>query len=825
MNDVRFALRILARNPGSTALIIFLLALGTGASTTIFSLFDAVLLRPLPVQHPEELVWMVQRLPKPLGVRSEFPYAYYKALRDRSKTLSSVFAETVWQDHFRMTQPEPAEDITVHGVTPEFFDALASRPFMGRFLTSDDATRNFDTPPAVLSYSFWRKRFGANAAWVHGQTLAINGHRFSIVGVMPRGFHGLSVDSGPDVRIPLPAYSLLAPEFNLDRADFALAGRLRPGVTPTQAQMECVTIWRPVLQDYYRNIEKMSPESVSRLLKRGMEVQSLERGTSVLRDNFGDVFKLLMASVSLLVVIVALNVAGLLLAKAAARQREMAVRLAIGGTPLRLARLLFAESILLSAFGATGGLIVALIMMPLAVRSLPPVRDLYTAIVPISLDAGLNWRVFLFLIASSVVTTIIFAVSPVVATLRLSIDHVLRGMRSSTSFRGRQVLIAAQIALCTFLLASAGLLVRSFERLRATPSGFAIDSIATFRCDAGISKYPPGVINALIERVRETPGVISAAISSSGVLRGHGLFMTAVPAGRRITRADFINSNANRVSRDYFSTMGMHLVAGRNFIPGDAPQPKQTTPAKAIVNEAFVRQLFPGSDGIGKLFGTGVEGSIAPAANEIVGVVSDAKYRSLRDPIRPMAYSLETNFDSDFMLNVRARMAPEVIIEPVRRGLAAAAPGLALLETGTLAQAAAETTAPERVTATLASLFGAIATLLAGVGAYGLLAYAVTQRRREIGIRMALGAQPTHVAKLIAAQTLAMTVTGIAAGLGAALVIGPAIRSLLYGISPQDPTALALAGIFVLLIAIAATIGPVSDAVQTPAAETLRIEV
>ena len=833
MNDVRLGLRILARNPGSTALIVSLLALGTGVSTTIFSLFDAVLLRPLPVRHPEKLVWMVQRLPKPIGMRSEFPYSYYKALRDRSKTLRSVFAETEWHDQFQMTEPEPAEEITVRGVTPEFFEALGSRPTLGRFLTTDDATRNFDRPPAVLSYEFWRKRFGSNAGSIQrqstgqtlGQNLAVNGHRFSIVGVMPRGFYGLSADSGPDIRISLQAYTLLMSEFKVDQAEFALAGRLKPGVTLAQAQMECLAIWRPVMQDYYQHIEKVSPENLSRLLKHGMEVQSLERGTSLLRDNFGDVFKLLMASVSLLVVIVTLNVAGLLLARAAARQREMTVRLAIGGTPLRLARQLFTESIVLAAFGAGGGLIVALITMPLAVHALPPVRDVYTSIVPISLEAGLDWRVFSFLLASAVVTMIIFTVSPVVATLRLSIDHELRVARSSSTFWGRQLLITAQIALCTFLLASAGLLVRSFEHLRTTPSGLAIDSIAAFRCDVGTSKYPPGVVDALIERVYEIPGVISASTSSSGVMRGHGLFMTAVPTGQRITRADFMNSNVNQVSRNYFASMGMRVLAGRDFIPSDAPQPKQTTSVKAIVNEAFVRQLFPGSNGIGKRFGMGTEGSMASAADEIIGVVSDAKYRSLRDPIRPMAYSLKTDFDSDFMLNVRTRMAPERIIQPVRRALASAAPGLGLVETSTLAQAVDESTAPERITAMLASLFGAMATLLAGIGTYGLLAYTVTQRRREIGIRMALGAQPAHVAKLIAGQTVAMTVTGIVAGLGADFLSGPAIRSLLYGISPQDPRALAAAVIFVAVIAVTATVGPVSDAVQTAPAETLRIDV
>ena len=199
MNDVRFALRILARNPGSSALIVSLLALGAGASTSVFSLFDAVLFGPLPVSHPERLVRMVQQFPKPIGARSQFPYAYYKALRERSKTFGSVFAETASGEHYRMTEPGPGEEITVHGVTPEFFDALGVPPLLGRLLKADDATRNFDTPPAVLSYDFWRKRLGGNAVAVQGQTLAINGHRFSIVGVMSRGFHGLSVDSGPEI--------------------------------------------------------------------------------------------------------------------------------------------------------------------------------------------------------------------------------------------------------------------------------------------------------------------------------------------------------------------------------------------------------------------------------------------------------------------------------------------------------------------------------------------------------------------------------------------------------------------------------------------------
>ncbi len=767
----------------------------------MFSLYDAALMRPLPVSHPEQLVRMVQRLPKPLGLRSEFPFAYYTALREHSKMLESVFAETVWSDYYRMTEPEPAEEITAHGVTPEFFEALGVRPFLGRFPQSGGA---------VVSYQFWHRRFGGSSDSLKEQTLTIHDHVFPIVGVMPRGINGLSVDSGPDVRIPLRDYVTLSPDIKLEQ--FEVAGRLRPGVTLAQAQAECLSIWRAVMKDYYREIEKVPAESAARLLARGMELQSLERGTSVVRDNFGDVLKLLMASVGLLLVIVFLNVAGLLLARAAARQREMAVRLALGATRLRLVRQLMVEGLLLAAGGAGGGLIVSLIMLPLAARMLPPIRDMYTAVIPVALDADLNWRVLCFLVASSVAATIIFTIVPAMATART--------VRSKISFRGRQLLITAQIALCTFLLAAAGLLVHSFELLRATPSGLATDSIATFHCDPGASKYPAGAMDALLERVRQVPGIVSVATSSSGVLRGHGLFTTAAPAGQRITHSDFLDANANVVSRDYFATMGMRLQAGREFLPSD----NQEKPAKVIVNEEFVRRIFPHTSGIERLFGAGTEGSVAPAADQIVGVVSDAKYRSLRDPIHPMVYSLQAGSDSNFILNVRTSANPGSIIGPVREALSSVAPGLAVLETGTLAEAVEEITAPERMTASLASLFGAMAALLAGIGTYGLLAYAVAQRRREIGIRMALGAKPGNVARLVARQTFAMTSVGVTAGLGGAMIAAPAFRSLLYGISPLDPVAMIVAGIFVIVVSALATVGPASQAVQIEPAEALRLE-
>lgn len=820
VNDIRFALRMAARNPGSTALIVALLALGIGATTTIFSLFDAVLLRPLPVRHPEALVRIVQELPR-LGTRSSFPFAYYEALRGHATTVVT-FGETGHDMHFRMTEPEPAEQITVHAVTPDFFESLGVRPLLGRVLMPDDEARNAGTPPAVLSYAFWRRRFRGDPGVVRGETLELNGHRFAIVGVLARDFNGLSVDTAPDVRIPDRAFPLIG-DSKLESAFFELAGRLKPGVSRLQAQAECLAIWRATMPDYYRSVENEPPEGVAALLRRGMKLESLKRGTSILRNSFGNVFKLLMASVSLLVLIVGLNVAGLLVARAAARQQEMAVRLAIGGTPLRLARQMVIEGLLLAVFGAVSGLLITTIATPLALHMLPPLRELSTAIVPLSIDVGVNRRILLFLVALSIVITLIFTVSPVLTALRLGIDNVLRTARSSRSLRGREALIILQIALCTFLLVSADLLVRSFQRLRETPSGFSRDSVATFTCDFEGYKQASGILTLLENRIQEIPGVLSVATSSIGVMRGHGMFASVVPEGKRVGKADFMDSADNAVSLDYFRTMSMRILAGRDFVPADIPQPKQTTPVNAVVNENFAHRFFASVDPLGKRFGWAVEGSIAKGKFQIVGVVSDAKYRSLKEPIRPMFFTLQPDFDS-FVLNVRTRIRPEQILEPVRKTAASVAPGLPFLEVNTLAHEVEESTAPEEITAVLASLFGVTAMLLAGIGTYGLLAYAVTQRRRELGIRMALGAQPANVASLVARQTSVMAASGIVLGVAAALAASTAMRALLYEISAHDPKSFLTAAGFVALIAALATVAPVMDAIRVQPAETLRLE-
>jgi predicted permease len=825
IEDLRSAVRMLTRHPHSTALIAGLLALGIGACTSVFSLFDAVFLRSLPVHRPDELVTLVQYF-RPLGYRSEFPRAYYRSLRDESKSLT-VFGQTDWPTEFVMSEPAPAEEITLRAVTANYFQALGVSTLYGRPLLASDARSQSGVPPVVLSYDFWERRLNGNRQVVHGQSILINNRYFTVVGVMPPEFNGVSVDTAPDVWIPLRAFPSIA-GVTTQQIDLGLDGRLRPGFTLPEAQAECRTIFQSTMKDYYLNIAKLPPQTARAMLRRKFAVQSLAHGTSTLRENFGSVLKLLLASAGLLLLVVCSNVGGLLLAHAATRQQEFAVRLALGATRKRLVRQAIAEGAVLAVLGATGGLLIARAAIPLIPRTLPTMRSIDTTIVPLSIHLGFSGRIPLFVLGASFITMVLFSASPAVFISRSRLESVLRSVRASSAIRGRQVLMALQIALCTFLLAIAGLFVRTIWQLDHVKSGMDVDHIETFTGNLARYKNSAAFLKTLTERVRQIPGVISCAVSSMGVMREHGEFTSVAPAGQRMTQAEFLDTATNDVSPGYFETMGMHVLEGRGFLATDVPKPKTKAPVVAVVNEAFVRRFFPNTDPVGKLFGMPASGvtepqGVAQAQFEIIGVVSDAKDRSLRESIPPMFYTAQTKF-SGFVLYIRTPLQPEAIVEPVRKLWQSTGPGVPFLEVDTLAEEVRQTTADERLTAALSSVFGAIAALLAGLGIYGLLAYLVTQRRREIGIRMALGAEAGHIAQLIGGQALIMTAVGAAVGLGSALIAAPAIRSLLYGISPEDPRSLAASILFVTVTVALATLVPVVRAIRTEPAETLREE-
>src|SRR5262245_14729995 len=638
MSDLRFAVRMLARSPGFTLVAVVLLAVGVGANALIFSIFDAVLWRPLPVDHPEELVRMVKRIPR-IGTASTFHNSFYEALRQRSTTLSGVFAEAAID--VAMNQPTPAEQIRVHLATPGFFEVLGVPALAGRTLTEDDAKGNPGTPPAVLSYGFWRRRFNGDPDAV-GRTIVLHGHRFVIVGVMPRAFNGISVDSTPDVRVPLRTFPELWTEpeaFDIEKAALDLGGRLKPGVTLARAQAETLAIWRAAIEPY------SSGQRVGRGVfddpHSGMALDPLAQGISILRERYAGALRLLLVSVG-----------GLLLTRVAGRREELGVRLALGATRTRLARQMFTESFLLTGLGAAGGALLAVVLTPFVDRALPPLRDIAARRLALSVDLGPDWRVLWFSFAISALTALVSGGALALTASRTTVASALRGARSSGGWRGRQVLVVFQIALCTLLLSTTALLVRTFEQLHTLDAGFDRDRVVTFTADPSLSGYTApqerALLLALTGRLRAMPDVVSVAVAARGVMRSRGIGMTVALPGQQPSPADFLNTNLNAVSPDYFATMGMRIVAGRDFTDADDPEAK---PGKVIVNQAFVRRFFPNIDPLGQGFGAGPPQRAVGRMFEIIGVVSDAKYRSMREPMMPAVYRFAHDFDS-FVLHV-----------------------------------------------------------------------------------------------------------------------------------------------------------------------------
>jgi predicted permease len=556
MNDLRGALRTLSKSPGFTLLAALLLAVGIGANAVIFGALDAILLRPLPVKHPEQLVHIVRDIPR-IGHQSSFAYSFYRDLLEHSNTLSIAFGEE--EEQVSMEKPAPAEEIRVHLMTPEYFDALNASALLGRTLGAADAKESDTALPAVLSYGFWRRRFEGDRGAV-GRTVQLHGHTFTIVGVLPREFNGISAETAPDVCVSLRAAPLLETRGQIHPMEsqaLDLSGRLKPGVTLAAAQQEIRAMWLK------------TPDGAQAPPTQPLVLDSLEHGTSILRQRFSGALRLLIASVALLQLMVCANLAGLLVARGVRRSGEMAIRLAIGATRARLVRQMLAESAVLTVLGAAGGIALAFFGAPMLARGLPPVRDLLTTRLTLAVDFAPNARVLLYSVLISALTALLFGMAPALAAARVSLDSVLRGARSAGGWKGRQFLLVLQIALCTLLLAGAGLLVRSFRQLRDMDPGFASARVVSFTANPALAGYTTEqgrtLWRTLIDRIRELPGVDSVAAASRPLMRGSGMKTTIVPAGQRSTPADFLSASLNTVTPDYFDTLGLRLLAGRTL--------------------------------------------------------------------------------------------------------------------------------------------------------------------------------------------------------------------------------------------------------------------
>src|SRR5580692_5715556 len=778
--DLRFGVRLLVKSPVFAITAALLLAIGISANTLIFSLINALLLRPLPVSHPENLVRVVEVHPNDF-VTWMLPYKFCEASASRDAELSEAICQGEADVGF--TDGNSTERVRVHLVSPNFFSSLGVQPRLGRALNPEDERTG--APNAVLSYDFWQQKFQGNASVV-SRKIVLSGHPFTIVGVSPKEFNGLTVDTSPAVRVPASADRFLVKMEPYARfLSGQVFGRLRKGVAFELANADADPLLHAAYEEAEKDAEAADPQAppAKSVIESRLRLEPIANGVSTLRAQFSRSLEVLMAGVAMLLLMACANVAGLLLARSTARSQEMSIRLALGASPGRIVRQLLTEGLLLALLGGAGGILLTAALLPLLVRGLPPIRDRAAVLQPLAVHVSFDFRVLGFAVGAVVLTAILFALSPALKCARAEVANTLRSSRTTTpGLLSRNLFVIAQVAICTLILMGADLLVGTLERMRSMNPGFQQDHIVSFTIDPGLVGRTPeqsrSLSKRLLDKVAALPGVSAASIASRALMRGTGVKSTYGAAGSPIGRADFLNSSLHDVTPGYFATMGLSLLAGRTFDWFDRSAAK---PRKAIVNQTFARKFFPGKNPLGQRFGNAGANGIAEADEEIIGVVSDAKYRSLREPIPPTVYSpVVDGFDSTFTLYVRTGQAPQAMIAPIRQALHSLDPEMPLIEVQTLHEEVEASLWQERLLALLSTIFGAIAALLASIGLYGALDYAVKSRTREIGVRMALGAQPARIVGLFSREALLLSGIGLALGLGAYASAAVWIRQVLY---------------------------------------------
>ena len=824
-HNLRFGVRLLAKSPLFSATATLLLAVGISANTLIFSIVNGLLLRPLDVSHPENLVRLVEVHPNDF-VTWDLPYNFCNDVASGDTDFSEVICQGEGDVSFKYGTS--TERVRVHFVSPNFFSSLGVRAYLGGVLApEDERTRALN---AVLSFGFWQQRMHGDTSVV-GREIILGGHPFTIVGVSPESFNGLAVDTSPDIRVPASVDRLLIkPDGDMNPAArplFAqIFGRLRSGLTLERADAE---VDRSLHEAFQKEIDIVFPRTNTPegIIRSRLRLESIVNGVSTLRAQFSRSLAFLMAGVALLLLMACANVASLLLARSAARGQEMGIRVALGASPGRIVRQLLSEGLLLSVLGGLAGILVTIVCRPLLLRGLPPVRDRGAVLQPLAVHIPIDLHVLGFAFSIMILTTVLFALSPALRCARTDVTSALKDTRTTTRrLLTGDLIVMAQVGICTLLLMGATLLVETLERMRSLNPGFDADRVLTFTIDPSVRGYTPNQSRALsktlLDKVRTLPGVSAVSIASLGLMRGTGVKATFGAAGARITPTDFLNSSLNTVTPGYFETMGMHLLAGRVFSWFDRNQGK---PQKVIVNQAFARDFFPSKNPLGERFGFPGPAGLAAADNEIIGIVSDAKYRSLREPIPPTVYSAAVDgFDSGFILHVRTDQRPEALIAPLRTLLRSLDPELPFIESRTLREEVDASLWQERLLAALSTTFGVVAVFLASIGLYGALDYAVKSRTREIGVRLALGAQPMEIVSLFSRQTWVLTTGGVIIGLCAHAAVSGYLRRILYDLQPWEPTSLVSVVFLVCLLAAGATAPAIYRAARVDPSTALRGE-
>ncbi|HZF41248.1 MAG TPA: ABC transporter permease [Blastocatellia bacterium] len=831
--DLRFGLRMLLKTPGFTLAAALSLALGIGANTAIFSLIDAVLLRSLPVREPEKLVLFGKG--EGVGETDDFPdrswdlfsYPFYREMRRRNEVFSDVAAtlSMSWTVHGVVNSNWASGEmlrINVQPISGSYFSTLGVHAGLGRVITDADDQVAGAHPVAVVSHAWWESRLGADPAAV-GKTVTIDKVAYTIIGVAPKEFFGATVGQAPDMWIPLAMETQLPPGHwkgreNPEWQSLHLIARLKDGVSAEQANAAVNLLFKQSLQE--RAGAQVSTERLQDIQHAYIELTPAGRGISYLRGEFSLSLQILMAVVGVVLLIACANVANLLLARAAARQKEFAVRMALGAGRTRLIRQLLTESVLLAGLGAAAGIFLAWRLSRMLVLMAS------TGSEPLPLDVTPNARILGFTLLASMLSALVFGTAPALRAARIEPNSSLKsgkGAAQSTSrSRFGKALVVAQVALSLLLLVGAGLFVRTLINLQNLPSGFNQQNVMLFYVDTTTTDYKGAQLTALLreveEKVKATPGVQAASFSAY-------FFNQGAWTSSMFTRDQNLPEGQGRdvsnkvVGQDYFATMGIQLLQGRVFGPQDTDKSQQV----AVISEAMARQFFPNGSPLGRRFGRG--GPENSEQFEIIGVVKDAKDKSLTEEWRPIAYypySQSGEPQSNFV--VRYSGAPEAVVPQVRQAIRQVNRNLPIDGVVSLSEHISRSLARQRLVARLAAFFGLLALLLACVGLYGVLSYAVARRTNEIGIRMALGARHRDALWLVLREALALVCAGVVIGLLASLAATRTASTLLFGLNPNDPPTIAAATLLLLAVAALAGYLPARRAARVDPMVALRSE-
>jgi putative ABC transport system permease protein len=834
--DVRYGLRMLAKSPGFTAIAVVTLALGIGANTAIFSITDQVLLRSLPVPHPEQLVELRSPGPNPGhywsdGIQgSSFSYPMYQDIREKLTSAFSGLLAT-YPVTVDISGQGVSERVPGELVSGNYFEVLGVTPALGRTLSKEDATAPGANPVVVLSYEFWARHFGQDPN-ILNKTLDVNGQSLTIVGVARQGYDGIQIGSVPDLFIPITMKDQMKPGSLplANRKDHwvQVLGRLKPGFDRKRAQAACAPTYRALLESELPTY-KFSPVEAKRFVSKPLLLDPASQGRPILQLSAQKPLVTLMAIVGLVLLIACANLASLLAARGEARQREIAVRLALGGGRWRLVRQLLTEGLLLSLAGGLCGLLVASWTLKVIVASL--VSGAQVA----GLGANLDYRVLLFAFASCVLTTLLSSLAPALHATRTDVQSSLKEQGAGAiggggSVRMRQALIVAQVALTTVLLAVSGLFVKSLMQLDSTQLGMSPDHVLQFSIEPDLNRYSPSQTIQLFERfeerLRQLPGVRSVAMAMLPIFQNTDADANITAEGYTAKPDENTDCQWNYVSPGYFSAMGIPLLAGREFADADTA----SSPRVAIINRKLANRYFAGHNPVGMHIAMGGGNGVHPDI-EIVGVVADSKHDDVRDPISPFMYfpyaqaGLKHTIPAGFgTFYVRTNQAPAALAGEVRQNLAGYDPRLPIFDVRTLMDQVDDSMFNDRLVTSFSLTLALLAALLAAVGLYGVTAYVVARRTREIGVRMALGAMTGDVGRMILWQAGRLALLGLAAGTAGAFGAAQLIQSLLYGVKADDPSVFAFCALLLMAVALAACWLPARRATKVDPMVALRYE-